>query len=341
MALAAGSCVPGAGSSGAGLVSIGAGLRGLAGLRATVYATGPPTVSALALDERGRLWVATAAYTSEGEDAVSVVATPGAAPVRVVTGLRTPLGLAWRDGWLYVASLGRVDAFGGFDGSRFAERRTVLEGPVAEGENNGLALTADGRLLMGVSASCDHCTPASRWSAAIVSFGTDGGGLGVYASGLRAPFGLTLSRDDLFVTVNQRDDLGGGTPGDWLAVVRQGERWGFPDCWGQGGSTCAGVPAPAAVLDQHAAAGGVALVSGALAGRGSSATAAIVAEWALGRVQRVALTRTDGAYRGTAAPFLAGLKNPLPVLATGGGVLVGDWGTGRIYLVEAASASGA
>ena len=53
--------------------------------------------------------------------------------------------------------------------------------------------------------------------------------------------------------MNQRDDLGSKTPGDWLAVVREGQDWGFPGCWGQGGKACEGVPEPAAVLDAHAA----------------------------------------------------------------------------------------
>jgi hypothetical protein len=114
-----------------GLTAIGAGLRGPAGARASVYATGLPAVSAFAFDARGRLWAATASYTSEGQDWVYLVAAPGAAPVRVITGLRTPLGLAWIGDWLYVASLGRVDAYGGFDGAAFARSRTILDGPVA------------------------------------------------------------------------------------------------------------------------------------------------------------------------------------------------------------------
>ncbi|HEY8765861.1 MAG TPA: hypothetical protein VIP09_01140 [Dehalococcoidia bacterium] len=55
------------------------------------------------------------------------------------------------------------------------------------------------------------------------------------------------------MTMNQRDDLGDATPGDWLAVVQQGQEWGFPDCYGQGGDACTGVPAPIAALDKHAA----------------------------------------------------------------------------------------
>jgi glucose/arabinose dehydrogenase len=320
----------GCGSTGQqALVPIGAGLQGPPGMKATVEAKGLTHVSVLAFDARGRLWAATSGSTEHSGDGVWLV-RPGRRPLKVVAGLRGPLGLAWDGGTLYVASLGRVDAFGGFTGTRFAMRRQVLAGPVANGENNNLVLAPSGRLVMGVSAPCDHCTPDSKYAAAIVSFRKDGSGLRVEASGIRAAYGLVHypGTSDLFVTINQRDDLGARTTGDWLAVVRRGQDWGFPGCWGQGGGACAGVPAPVGVLEAHAAAGGVAIADGS----------ALVAEWAKGRVLRVALTKTGEGYSGEVGPFLAGLENPLPVVTTpSGDLLVGDWGTGTIYRIECAA----
>src|SRR5258706_307199 len=127
----------------------------------------------------------------------------------------------------------------------------------------GRALAPDGRLQLGISAPCDHCTPTLDQSAAIVSFQPDGTDLRVDAKGIRAPIGLAYfpGTSDLFVTMNQRDDLGDNTPGDWLAVVQAGQSWGFPDCYGQGGAACTGVPPPVAVLDKHAAVDGIAIVT--------------------------------------------------------------------------------
>jgi glucose/arabinose dehydrogenase len=337
VALAAGLLTAGAGSAApAGLVSIGAGLRGPKGLQASVYAKGLRLQSAYAFDARGRLWVAVSGATAHGSDGVFLVAKAGARPVKVMGGIRGPLGLVWSGGTLYVASLGRVEAFSGLHGTRFGSRRTILEGPVAGGENNNLVLAPGGRLLMGVSSTCDHCRPASRWAATIVSFRRDGSDLRVYARRIRAAFGLAYypGTSDLFVTMNQRDDLGARTPGDWLAVVRQGQSWGFPACYGQGGAACKGVPKPVAVLGKHAAAGGIAIVTGQL---GSAAgTWALVAEWQLGVVQRVELTRSGSAYTGSVSRFLAGLKNPLPLIVTrDGALLVGDWSTGTIYRITA------
>ena len=212
----------------------------------------------------------------------------------------------------------------------------IISGPVAGGENNNVVLAPDGRLVMGISAACDHCVPTSKWSGAIVSFRPDGSGLRLVAGKVRAAYGLAYlpGTSTLLATMNQRDDLGARTPGDWLAVVRSGQNWGFPNCYGQQTKACASRPKPAAVLDAHAAAGGVALVSAQL-GDGYRLSA-LVAEWQLGVVKRIPLHAVDGTYTGTAATFLTGFKHPLPVLAASSAMLVGDWGTGVVYRITTA-----
>jgi glucose/arabinose dehydrogenase len=139
--------------------------------------------------------------------------------------------------------------------------------------------------------------------------------------------------------MNQRDDLGDATPGDWLSVVEAAQDWGFPDCYGQHDDTCAGVPAPTAELDPHTAVSGVAILTGGLGtgGRTGVGAAAVVAEWATGTVQRVALSRAGSAYTGTVAPFLRGFEHPEPVVVGSDGALyVGDWQSGTIYRVALA-----
>jgi glucose/arabinose dehydrogenase len=317
------------------LVAIGAGLRGPEGLAATVYATGVPTASAFAVDGRGRLWVTTSAASDHRKDGVYLVARAGARPVKVIAGVRGPLGLTWFGGRLYVASLGRVDAFSGLHGMRFARRTTILTEPRGHGWNNGIVAAPNGRLVMGISSACDHCTSTSPWSAAIVSFRPDGRDVRVYATGIRAPFGLVYQpgTSDLLVSMNQRDDLGARTPGDWLAHVSPGDDWRFPECYGQGGASCAGVPSPIAALDRHAAAGAVAVVAAGQLGA-SVRTAALVAEWQTGRVLQVALTKSATTAKGSATPFLSGVRNPLALATTRDGALfVGDWDTGRVYRI--------
>ena len=322
------------------LVDIGAGLSGPAGLVATVYSQGPVDVSTFALDAQGRLWLATANSVDGGADGVYLVPTSGAAPVEVITGAHTPLGLLWIGDSLYVSSKELVEVYTGFDGTTFAAHHTVLSLPSGVGESNGITLSPDGRIVLGISSPCDSCTPTLAQSAAVVSFLPDGTDLQVVARGIRAPIGLIYypGTDDLFVTMNQRDDLGAATPGDWLSVVEQGQDWGFPDCYGQGGDACAGAPSPVAELDAHAAVSGVAITTGQL-GSGIG-TSAFVAEWATGSVKRVALTQDSTTWTGTASTFLTGLSNPVPLITTASGsLLVGDWATGTVYEIAAASPS--
>ena len=321
-----------------GAVAIGQGLRGPAGLEATVYAGGLRNVSAFAVDGRGRLWATTSAASDHSGDGVYLIPRAGAAPIKVISGLEGPLGLVWRGERLYVTSLGRVDVFSGFAGSHFASRKAVIVQPSGHGWNNGIVSLPDGRLAMGISSACDHCVSRTRWSATIVSFRPDGSDVRVYASGIRAPFGLAYdsATGALMTSMNQRDDLGARTPGDWFALVREGQNWRFPGCYGQGGSACHGVPAPLAVLDKHAAAGGVALVSGQL---GSAVgRAALVTEWEKGVVQRVPLRASGAGYAsGQAVPLVTGFENPLALtLAADGALLVGDWGSGKIYRIARA-----
>src|SRR5437763_6657136 len=290
--------------------------------RTTVYAQGIPQMSAFAFDAGGRLWVARSGATTHAADGVYLVRAAGATPVKVIAGVRGPLGLVWLDGALYVSRLGGVDRFTGLEGTHFAHRATILDGPVRSAENNNLVAAPNGRLVLGVSATCDHCGSSPRYSGAIVSFRPDGTGLRIVANHVRAAYGLVYDGATLYASLNERDDLGARTPGDAVAVVANGQDWRFPACYGQGGPDCAGVPAVLGSIDAHAAAGGVAIARGSV----------FVAEWKLGKVMRVPLRG------GKASTWLTGLEHPLPIIrAADGALLVGDWGTGVVYRVAPSS----
>jgi glucose/arabinose dehydrogenase len=278
------------------------------------------------------VWAATAEYEDHGTDGVYLIPHAGASPIQVISSLHTPLGLLWYQDSLYVSSHEKVEMYGGFNGTVFATHRTVVSFPAGVGENNGLALSPDGRIMLGISAPCDACTPKVKWSAAVVSFRPDGTDLQIEADGIRAPIGLAYfpGTSKLFVTMNQRDKLGTKTPGDWLSVVRHGQSWGFPDCYGQGGSACTNAPDPTAELDRHAAASGIAIVTGRLGA--TVGTAAVVAEWTKSKVLTVPLATDGSRATGAATTFLTGFKSPEPVqMLTDGTLLVGDWTTGKVF----------
>ncbi|MGE3073557.1 MAG: sorbosone dehydrogenase family protein [Dehalococcoidia bacterium] len=310
--------------------SIGAGLTAPSGTSAAKISSGAANISALAEDSDGAIWFATAAYIDSGDDAMYRVADDGSA-TRVATGLHTPMGLLWLDDALYVSSADGITVFSGFDGTSFANQANLVKFP-GSGVLGALVQGPDGRLRVGISASCDHCDPDSEWAAAVVSFLPDGSDVRVEASGIRAPVGLAYvpGTSDLLASMNQRDDLGDATPGDWLAVIYDGDDWGFPDCYGQGGAQCDGVPEPVAELDDHAAVSDLAVL------RDSSNEAwAYVAEWSTGKILRIHLHPDGkGGYTGSPEDFVRGIQAPVAVLASSDGtLLIGDWNTGAIYRV--------
>ena len=131
----AGCTAPGAASN--ALVDIGDGIQGPAGVTATSMRPACRNVAALDFDDAGRLWVATAAFTDAGTDAIYRIDAAGSTPIKVVDGLHTVLGLVWTDDTLFVASAGRVDAYAAPDGDELAAPTTVLTLPDGVGEVNG------------------------------------------------------------------------------------------------------------------------------------------------------------------------------------------------------------
>ena len=110
-----------------------------AGVKLERYATGIPNPSNLAFDDRGRLWATSAGVQAAGADGVWLVPRRGARPRQVVSGLFSALGLTWYRRELYVSHIvphatfaprhtGRVVAYSGFDGRRFARSRVVVDG---------------------------------------------------------------------------------------------------------------------------------------------------------------------------------------------------------------------
>ena len=249
-----------------------------AGVELQRYAKGIPNPSNLAFDGRGRLWATSAGVEAAAADGVWLVPRRGARPRQVVSGLFSALGLTWHRRELYVSHIvphatfaprhtGRVVAYSGFDGRRFARSRIVVDGlPVARHRVDSIVAGPAGRLYLGIGSESDHDPSSSELAGTVVSFRPNGGGLRVEARGLRNPYGLAVGvggdgvRGRLLVSEHGRDDLGLRSPPDELNLVDPSGRarwYGFPGCWGQGGAPCRGAAAPLARLAPHSAPGAV------------------------------------------------------------------------------------
>ena len=235
-----------------------------AGVKLERYAAGIRNPTNLAFDARGRLWVTSAGVETAASDGVWMVTRRGARPRQVVGGLFSALGLTWHRGELFVSHVvpyatsaashsGRVVAYSGFDGRRFARQRVVVDGlPTGRHRVDSIVAGPGGRMYLGVGSQSDNARSSRPLSATVVSFRPQGGGLRVEARGLRNPYGLALApraepgdaqRPRLLVSEHGRDDLGLRRPPDEVNLIdpRGPPRWyGFPECWDQGGASCRG-----------------------------------------------------------------------------------------------------
>jgi glucose/arabinose dehydrogenase len=322
------------------------------GWRAQLFAAGLAGPRLLAFDEQGVLHVtltragAVVALPDRDQDGVA----DGVVAVR--EGLERPHGLAFRDGWLYIAETGRVVRLRGAAGGL---ERPTLESVVPELPAGGnhytrtLGFGPDGGLYVSVGSSCNVCVEPDPRRAAILRFEADGSGGRIYARGLRNAVGFTWQPGTgaLIATNNGRDMLGDDLPPETLNVVRDGDDFGWPRChvgrlvdpdFGRA-DACSGVAAPRAEMQAHAAPLGLAFYPDA-----ASVLVAQHGSWNRSvpvppQLVRVVL-RADG---GSAVePFASGWQlgggeasrwgRPVDVAAgPDGAVYVSDDGAGAIY----------
>ena len=308
-----------------------------AGFSAYVYARGLGTVTAMAFGPDGRLYV----LSSGGS--LAVVASPGAGPRTLLSGLPVALGLAWRDNELYLSVRGSVRHYHLNNGTLSGGGAVVSGLPVNRHQNDWIVPMPNGDFLLGVGSTCDVCNEANPKSASVLRFHSDWSYAGVVVRGARNPYGLALraSTGDAYVTINGQDNLG-AQPADHLLRVADGEDAGWPRCWpafpdGSLHGNCAGVAPPIAVFAPHSSADGIVIDDGAEFGA-DYADNAFVTEWGTNvggptgrRVIRVVLSGSGASEHGQTSDFATGFSHPLAITeAPDGGLLVGDYGTGQV-----------
>jgi glucose/arabinose dehydrogenase len=157
----------------------------------------------------------------------------------IATGLDRPVGVAFRDGALYVSATNRILRFDGIE-----ERLANPPAPVVVSDRfpsdamhgwKFIAFGPDGKLYVPVGAPCNICEPNADEYAVITRMNQDGSGLEVYAKGLRNSVGFDWDprTHELWFTSNGRDYLGDDAPPDTLHhAPRPGLNFGYPYCHG-------------------------------------------------------------------------------------------------------------
>jgi glucose/arabinose dehydrogenase len=154
----------------------------------------------------------------------------------IASGLPMPVGVAYRDGRLYVSAVSRILRLDGID-DRLSDppAPVVVTDRFPGATHHGwkfIAFGPDGWLYVPVGAPCNICDPDARF-ANIQRMKPDGSAVEVVARGVRNSVGFDWNPSDhsLWFTDNGRDMMGDDLPSDELHHVTQsGQHFGYPYC---------------------------------------------------------------------------------------------------------------
>jgi glucose/arabinose dehydrogenase len=248
-----------------------------AGFTLTVFADNVPNARAMALGDNGTVFVGSMragkvyAVRTRNNKAVETLV--------VASGLNMPVGVAFRQGALYVSAVDRILRLDNIE-STLANppKPSIASDRFASDTHHGwkfIAFGPDGKLYVPVGAPCNVCNPDSNRYANIMRMNADGSGLEVYARGVRNSVGFDWDprTKELWFTDNGRDSLGDDTPDCELNhAPRKDMHFGFPFChagdvadpeFGQL-RACAEFNPPAAKLGAHVAPLGLRFYTGGM-----------------------------------------------------------------------------
>jgi glucose/arabinose dehydrogenase len=329
------------------------------GFRIASYAD-VPNARSMTLGERGTLFVG----TRRGE---VYAVLPGDTPEgthRVVTiarRLKSPNGVAFRGGALYVAEIHRILRYDGIE-SRLSSPPdpVVVNDSFPKDEHHGwkfIRFGPDGMLYVPVGAPCNVCERADPRYAAILRMRPDGTGLEVFASGVRNTVGFDWSPNigELWFTDNGRDMMGDDLPPDELnRAPRKGLHFGFPYVHGKNvpdpefgaKGKPAGFTPPERELPAHVASLGMRFYTGRMFPPGYRGQVFIAEHGSWNRSKpigyRVSLVRLEGNHAASHEVFADGWLQggrawgrPVDVQEMpDGSLLVSDDKAGRIYRIS-------
>jgi glucose/arabinose dehydrogenase len=231
-----------------------------------------PNARSLALGDKGTVFVS----TRKGRSVYAVVADgQGTQTIELLDGLNSPNGIAFHEGYLYVAEIDRVTRYADIE-SRLHDmpEAEVLDIVLPSEKHHGwryIGFGPDAKLYISIGMPCNICEEAGFGQ--IIRMNADGSEREIYAEGMRNSVGFTWHPDTghLWFTDNGRDMLGDDLPPDELNhASAAGQHFGYPYCHageildpklGEG-KDCSDYRSPAQKLGPHVASLGVKFYTG-------------------------------------------------------------------------------
>jgi glucose/arabinose dehydrogenase len=185
-----------------------------------------------------------------------------------VGGLNRPHGMAFRDGWFYIANTdGVVRVRLGPDGKVQGTPEKLNEYSAGGGHwTRTILFGADGAMYVSIGSSCNLCEEQSPDRAAVMKYDADGRNGRLYSSGLRNAVGMALNpvTRQIWVTQNERDNIKPDyqdLPPEEINILRDGANFGWPYCHStrvpnpefNDAARCASTEPPALAMQAHSA----------------------------------------------------------------------------------------
>ena len=232
-----------------------------------------PNARGLALGKNGTVF---SGSSSEGK-VYAITESAGKREVKTLAvGLTSPIGVAFKDGALYVSAINRILRFDDIENrlNEPGKPAVVTDIYPSEKHHGGkfIAFGPDGLLYVAVGAPCNICEPPEPF-ASITRIKPDGTDFEIYAQGIRNTVGFDWHPEtkELWFTDNGRDWMGDNQPPDELnRAPRKGMHFGYPYCHGGdipdpkfgAKRDCSRTTPPEAKFDPHVAALGMRFYTG-------------------------------------------------------------------------------
>jgi glucose/arabinose dehydrogenase len=155
----------------------------------------------------------------------------------VVSGLTRPHSVAFRNGYMYIATNPAVMRVKYANGKVEGTPEKFVELPVSTTSHWSRSIVFDksGKLYVSIGSSCNLCDEADPRRTTVMVYNADGTGGRPYAKGLRNAIGIDFDPKTGVLWSNDmgQDGLGDDNPPDEINRVEDGKHYGFPNYYGK------------------------------------------------------------------------------------------------------------